>query len=209
MSERPSPARGWQTAWSATPRTAGLLITAAALLAGCSSAHPHLAAPHPYPTDASAVISSLGAVPIPSAGPAESTPSASTGHPALLAIGGPVNVTLPGGSTALVTALGPQQLTTTPIAAGSPPPQTTRAGITLRLTALKGTTTIAATDLSSRDQSGHALRLVPHGPATRTVPPGTTASITVDTTFTSGAAQITWRHHGTVLGVWTFNIELD
>ena len=116
---------------------------------------------------------------------------------------------LPHGTTALVTALGPQQLHTAPIRAGNGPPQTTSAAITLRLTALQGSTTIAATDLSSRDQTGHALRLVPQGAARKTVAPGTTASITVKTTFASGAAQITWRRHGVVLGVWTFNIELD
>lgn len=118
-------------------------------------------------------------------------------------------MTLDHGNTALVTALGPQQLNATTIRAGSPPPRTTLAAITLRLTATKGATTIAAGDLSSRDQSGHALLLSPQGATSKTIAPGTTASVTVKTTFTSGAAQITWRHHGVVLGVWTFNIELD
>ncbi len=118
-------------------------------------------------------------------------------------------MTLDHGNTALVTALGPQQLDTPSVRAGSPPPRTTAAAITLRLTAIRDATTIAAGDLSSRDQRGHALRLVPQGATTKTVAPGATASITVKSTFTSGAAQITWRHHGVVLGVWTFNIELD
>lgn len=190
------------TRFVARPALAAAAIIAAAALAGCSTQSAHS-------LSASEVIKSLGAVPIPSAGPAEFAPSAAAGHPAILAIGGPVRVALRGGSTALVTALGPQQLGAPTSRPGGGPPQTTRAVITLRVATTKGSTTLAAADLSTRDQTGHALTLTPDGPPSRTVAAGTTASINVVATFASGAAQLTWRYAGKVLAIWTFNIELD
>ena len=49
----------------------------------------------------------------------------------------------------------------------------------------------------------------------RTRPPaqiraaGGTASVAVRGTYHSGSAQVTWRHEGHVVALWTFTIELD
>ena len=150
-------------------------------------------------------------MPIPSAGPAESTPTASPGHPAVLAIGGPVQVNLPGGASGLVTALGPEQITPARSARRSAKgyPSSTRAVITLQVAMRRGSAVIATSELSSRDETGHAVRLSPDGPEQQRVSAAKSRTVKVVGTFASGAAQVTWRHAGHVLGVWTFNIELD
>lgn len=202
----------------AAQRSGGFAVLAAAVaiatLAGCS----HSAASPPPTTRqadpnaaASAVISSLGAVPIPSAAPAEPTPAASPGHPALLAIGGPVRMTLAGGTQALVTALGPEQATLGDGAArpATGPADSTKAIITLRVKTESGSGTVAASELSSRDETGKAITLTPVGPKMAPLSAGATSEVKVAGTFDSGAAQVTWRHAGQVMTVWTFNIELD
>jgi hypothetical protein len=62
----------------------------------------------PKPETASDVISSLGVVPIPSASTGALAPvTASVGHPQLVAMGAPVQVSLPGNVQALLTTSGP------------------------------------------------------------------------------------------------------
>jgi hypothetical protein len=157
------------------------------------------------------VIASQGAVPIPSAGPAVSIPTAVPGRPAVLAIGGPVRVTLPGGSTVLATALGPQQVVTAPArsSARRGPQNSTKATITLRLQAVRGDLTADAGQLSSRAETGKAVALTPRGATRVQARPGHPRTLTVGGTFPTGAAQVTWRSGHHVLAVWTFNIELD
>lgn len=179
-------------------------MAATVLMAACATNPPR-------EPSASDVVRSLGAVPIPSAGPAESTPSATPGDPALLAIGGPVQVTLADGSQGLVTALGPEQVATAPPSGTSATgyPKSTRAVITLRVAMTTGAASIRTSDLSSRNESGAAIHLTPVGPATAHAGPTGAVTLRVAATFSSGAAQVTWRHNGAVIAVWTFNIELD
>lgn len=159
--------------------------------------------------DPVAVVSSLGAVPVPSAVPAESTPSARPGHPALLAMGGPVDLSLPDGTRALVTALGPEQQVQMPAGTTVPLPTNTPATVTLRLVVSRGSLTATAGELSSRDETGAQIRLTPMGPASVRAVPGHPAEVRVSGVYSSGSAQLTWRHDGHVLAVWTFTIELD
>lgn len=120
-------------------------------------------------------------------------------------------MTLAGGAHALVTALGPEQVTLgdgarKPVAG---PAASTKAIITLTLNTATGPGTVAASELSSRDEAGKAITLTPVGPKTATLSAGATSEVTVAGTFDSGAAQVTWRHAGQLMAVWTFNIELD
>ncbi len=162
----------------------------------------------PSDDDASAVVSSLGAVPIPTAPAADPTPTASVGHPQLLAIGAPVNVTLPGGVTAVVTALGPDQLITDPPASGKPP-QSTIGIISITAVVSRGSVTFHDADFSSRDETGEPISLTAHGPATVTATAGHPATMRIQGRFSSGAAQVTWTSGKAVLALWDFNIELD
>jgi hypothetical protein len=82
---------------------------AGALLAGCTSERAP-AAPDPDPSQ---VVASLGAVPIPPTGSTLPTPTEAVGHPAVLSMGEPVLLHLPG-TEALVTALGPDQVVSRP-----------------------------------------------------------------------------------------------
>jgi len=157
---------------------------------------------------AAAVISSLGAVPIPSAPAADPTPTASPAHPQLLAIGAPLTAALPGGTTALVVASGPDQLGTAQ-ATASAPPQSTLGIITITAHVSRGSLTLHAADFTSRDQTGRPVPLSPHGVSMVTAAAGKSATLKVQGRFTSGAAQITWTHQKSVLTVWDFNIELD
>jgi hypothetical protein len=159
------------------------------------------------------VVATLGAVPIPTAGPAESTPSASAGHPAVLAMGGPVRVLLPGGTDLLATALGPLQA-----ASGAPTSgphgvvgaaTSTAATISLRLNASRGSVRVAADELSSRDDTGRLVPLKVVGATSAVAAPGAPAQLTLAGRYHSGSGQVTWRHAGHVLAVWTFTIELD
>jgi hypothetical protein len=184
-----------------------LAVAAVAIagVAGCSDP------PAPHDPSPAQVVASLGAVPIPSAGPAVTTPTAVPGRPAVLAIGGPVRVTLPGGSTVLATALGPRQVHTAPARSATRrrPPDSTKATITLRLQAVRGDLIADAGQLSSRDETGKAVALTPRGATRVHARPGLAQTLTVGGTFPTGAAQVTWRSGSHVLAVWTFNIELD
>lgn len=175
--------------------------------------------PRPQPTSsvaplpdsdggAAAVISSLGAVPIPTAPAADPTPTATSGHPQLLAIGAPVTAKLPGGVDALVTALGPDQLSTAPLSGGRPP-QSTIGVITITAHATRGTITLRAADFSSRDETGQPIALTARGAPIATATPGHTATVQIKGRFSSGAAQITWTYQRSVISLWDFNIELD
>ena len=179
------------------PATAASTIPVAAAAA---AADPNAAA--------SAVISSLGAVPIPTAPAADSTPTATPGHPQLLAIGAPVAAQLPGGVTAVVTALGPDQINVAP-ATGGKPSETTIGVITITALVTHGSLTLSAAQFISRDQTGHLITLTPRGPGSTTAAQGHTVTLDVQGRFASGAAQITWAPQRSVLALWDFNIELD
>ena len=189
-----------------TARRLLVLAVAAVAVAGCSDP------PAPHDPSPAQVVASLGAVPIPSAGPAVTTPTAAPGRPAVLAIGGPVRVTLPGGSTVLATALGPKQVVTAPPRSSARrrrPPDATKATIALRLQAVRGDLTADAGQLSSRDETGKAIALTPRGATRVLASPGHPQTLRVGGTFPTGAAQVTWRSGRHVLAIWTFNIELD
>jgi len=157
---------------------------------------------------ASAVIASLGAMPIPSAAATDPTPTAQPGHPQLLAMGAPVTAHLADGTTALVTALGPDQVSTAP-ASGGKPPQSTIGVITITAKVTHGSITLTAADFSSRDQTGRPIVLTAKGAASAIGTTGKTAAIAIQGRFTSGAVQVTWINQKSVLALWDFNIELD
>ncbi len=178
-------------------------VAGALLVAGCTSDPAPAAAPDPDPSQ---VVASLGAVPIPPTGSTLPTPTAVVGHPAVLAMGEPVLLHLPG-TEALVTALGPDQVLSGPQRGQDP---TTPAVITLRVTVRGGRPLAIGTDeLSSRDETGEAIALKPASADRSTAKAGGTASVAVRGTYHSGSAQVTWRHDGHVLALWTFTIELD
>ena len=189
---------------------AAALVAAATTLLGACSSLP--APPHPQQNpdpDPSAVVRSLGAVPIPlpPARPRQAT--AAVGRPAVLAMGEPVLVSW-GAGTAVVTALGPEQLAAAGTSTRAAAPRSTQAVITLRVASTRGNLAVTDEELSSRDQTGRAIRLSPTGPrSARARAGGPAATVRVSGTFADGAAQVTWRHRGHVLAVWTFTIELD
>ncbi|OJY38453.1 hypothetical protein [Pseudonocardia sp. 73-21] len=158
------------------------------------------------PQDAASVVARLGAVPVPTAPPVAPVERADAGHPQVLAIGEPLDATVVGGA-ARVTMLGPD---ITPAASTSGPPESGSAVFTVLVSAGSGSVAIAATDLSGRDDHGRDLVLAPVGPATVASAPGTApATLRVAAEVHAGAAQITWRHAGKALALWTFNVELD
>lgn len=202
MRTPPSGARVRRTALTATlSAVVGLVITAGMTLAGCSTSTPASSAGS---ADASSVVQSLGKVPIPSGPATEPTPTASPGHPQLLAIGAPVRVTVPG-VAAVVAALGPD----VNLPAGTPTAKSATGTITVTATVTTGTLALRATDFTSRDETGRAVPLAASGPATATATPGKPGSVRMTGTFQAGAAQVTWRFNGTVLAIWDFNVELD
>lgn len=210
--------RGTRTGPRAQRVSSALFLLTLALLAGActsrSSTSPSSTPPVVRSSDAdpnaaaSAVIASLGAVPIPSAPATDPTPTAQPGHPQLLAIGAPVTAHLAGGATALVTALGPDQLSTA-AAGGGKPPKSTIGVVTITAKVTHGSITLAAADFSSRDQTGRPIVLTAKGTGSATATQQKTATIAIQGRFTSGAAQITWNNQKSVLAVWDFNIELD
>lgn len=171
------------------------------VLAGCSGQ------PQPSkPETASDVISSLGAVPIPSASQGTPAPvTASVGHPQLVAMGAPVQVTLPGNVQALVTTSGPAS----DASSGANPKAPVVGTITVTVTPSAGTVRLTAGDLTCRDQTGAAVPLTPKGPATVSASPGHPATLTVTGSFQSGDAQINWQQAGHVIAIWDFTIEND
>ena len=199
---RPSGARAGLRSGRPPLVAAAAAVAGALLLAGCTS-DPAPPAPDPDPSQ---VVASLGAVPIPPTGPTLPTPTAAVGHPAVLAMGEPVLLHLPG-TEALVTALGPDQVRSGPQPGRDP---ATPAVITLRVQVRGGRALSISTDeLFSRDETGAAIALTPAGASRSTARTGGTASVAVRGTYHSGSAQVTWRHDGHVLALWTFTIELD
>ena len=180
-------------------------VVAAALttvvLAACSSE------PQTKPETASDVISSLGAVPIPSASAGTPAPvTASIGHPQLVAMGAPVEVSLPGNVQALVTTSGPAS---DPPQDGAKPNGAVKGTITVTAKPSAGTVHLAAADLTCRDQSGATVALTPVGPAAATASPGQPATLSLSGTFKAGDAQINWQQDGHVLAIWDFTVEND
>lgn len=193
----------------------GSLVSSAALvvalltvgfLAGCTSG-PASPPAHQNVESASAVVSQLGAVPIPSVSQDTPTPvTASPGHPQLLAMGAPVQVILPSGAQALITTTGP----TEDIPPGGVNPNTPVPGvITVSATATVGAVTLAVADLASRDEHGKAITLTPIGPASVSATPGRPATLRLSGTFHDGDAQLNWQQDGHVLAIWDFTIEID
>jgi hypothetical protein len=174
----------------------GALLTATVLVAGCT--------PAPQSQSAADVVSSLGAVPIPTVSAGVPAPvNASIGHPQLLAMGAPVAVSLPGGMQALITTSGPTE-------DGQLSPKAPVHGvITVTVTPSAGSVRLSAVDLASRDESGTAVALTPVGPATVTATPGHPATLKVGGTFQQGGAQLNWQQDGHVLAIWDFTIETD
>jgi hypothetical protein len=92
----------------------------------------------------------------------------------------------------------------------SGPPEGGTAAFTVRVAATSGSVTIAATDLSGRDDCGRDLVLVPLGPAAITSAVAKApVTLRVQAAIHAGAAQITWRHAGAPVALWAFNAELD
>ncbi len=180
---------------------AGLAVCLGVGLAGCAQPAPQ------SELSASDVVASLGAVPIPPDPSDAATPRASIGHPQLLAMGAPVLVTLPDGTDATVTARGPIELT--PYTGGPKDPTSTPGIVTLEVTVRSGSLGVAAGDLTSRDQTGKEVTLVPQGAPSVAATSGQSTQLHVEGTYGSGSAQVTWRHNGSVLVVWDFTIELD
>jgi hypothetical protein len=177
----------------------GLLLLALAT-AGCAGHAGTIptGAGHDPATD---TINQLGSVPIPPApGPPTPVPVAA-GHPALLPIGAPVTATLPDGSTATVTALGPQLQPHIKL-----PLQRAPATITIKATHVTGHVPLLVSDFSVRDDHDRAINLTDQ--PTPDAPRGT-GTLCLTGEFYSGSAQITWRHHATVLALWDFTTELD
>jgi hypothetical protein len=176
------------------------MLTAMALLTGCTNTPP--------PADSAAeVVSSLGAVPIPSAPPGIPAPvNASVGHPQLLAMGAPVRVSLAGDVDAVVTTSGPAS---DPPPGGVTPNSTVTGVITVTVTPTRGSVRLAASDLASKDQTGASVTLTPQGPATVTATPGHPATVRITGTFQQGGAQINWGQDGHVLAIWDFTVEND
>ena len=176
------------------PVLAGLL---ALLVTGCSAVGPEPA----HPADAASTITRLGAVPIPTASGPPGPMPATLGHPQLLPIGGAVLAQLPEG-TATVTALGPD----VDLPPGARlPVEDAEATITVRAQDAVGSVVPRPEEFTARDDHGRdvALTGVP-GPAG----PGT-STLRLTGHFDAGSAQVTWRHDGSVVGVWAFVIELD
>lgn len=159
----------------------------------------------------SAAVRSLGAVPIPPRTVPQPTPKAAAGHPALSAAGGPIAVSFGDEGSALVTVLGPEPASTVARGSvrGAAPGKRTRAYLTLVVRQVKGRATIRADELTSRDETGRPVRLTAEGAKVITTHTGSMSKLRVEGTYDSGAAQVTWRHQGQVLAVWTFTVELD
>jgi len=152
------------------------------------------------------VVEQLGVMPIPTA-QTLSPPATAPGHPQIAAIGTIFTVTLPGTGNGMVTALGPQ--------IDQPPPATqlpieqAHATITVRATATSGSIPLRATDFTVRDDRDEDIRIEPVGPSTLSAKPSRPQELALQGTFHSGAAQMTWRYHNTVVAIWDFNVELD
>jgi hypothetical protein len=152
---------------------------------------------------AAQTIKSLGAVPIPKAQSSAPQP-ASPGHLALVVMGDPVQVTLPGVVTTL-TALGPDF--NLPPLTGAPPAQASGT-MTVQIRADQGSVTLQASDFRAYDQN---QKLVPLAASTQslTVAAGQTASLSFSGTFVAGNAQLTWVTQGQPVAIWDFVADYD
>jgi hypothetical protein len=195
---------GRRTSWSRA--RLAVLTSSVLLLALATACTSSPAAPSPD-TQASAVVQSLGAVPIPSAAATDPTPTATPEAPQLLAMGAATLAALDPGTRATVTATGPDQVVA--FAPGGAPAAPAPATITLTAATTTGTVQLDAADLLCRDDRGDVIALTPVGPATTDVPAGTTGAVRATGLFRSGAAQVTWRPHGHTTALWDFTIELD
>jgi hypothetical protein len=74
---------------------------------------------------------------------------------------------------------------------------------------LTGTVRVTTADLSSRDETGHAVRLRPRGVAAVTASPHHPGTLRVVGRYGSGAAQVTYRHRHDLVAIWDLDIELD
>ncbi len=206
-SATPAPGAGGPAISGSTPMS-GPTMSGTAPTGVSTGAPPAAAAP--AEPDPSAVVSSLGAVPVPPTTVPEPTARAAAGHPALSAVGGQIAVSLGAEGQALVTVLGPeQQGAASPATTGKHREKRTRAVLSLQVAQRRGTATIDADELTSRDETGQPITLRSRGPRRITTRAGQTSTLRVVGVFTSGSAQVTWRRHGHVLAVWTFTVELD
>lgn len=177
-----------------------VLLLAGAAMAGCT-------APQVMSESASDVVSRLGKVPIPNVSTGKPVPvSADVGHPQLLVIGAPVDVWLPDGVHALITATGPTEES---LASETGPERSIHGVITVVVTVSAGTMQLIAGDFASRGQNGDVVSLASSGPATASVAAGQSGSLSLFGTFHAGAAQINWRPNGHVIAMWDFNVEAD
>ena len=118
-------------------------------------------------------------------------------------MGEPVRATLPGGVRATLTLLGPEQSTTRPGA------ESTDGTFTITVQPSAGALRLSAGDFSSRNETGRPVALRRDGPASVRASSGRPASLKVVGRYSSGAAQVTYRHAGHLVAIWDFNIELD
>jgi hypothetical protein len=186
-------------------RIAGLLLClmcpVVVLVTGCA-ADRH--APVRTGGDAASTVTRLGAVPIPTAAGSPGPLPASPGHPQLLPIGGAILARLPDG-TVTVTALGPDI---------NLPPDTqlpvedADATITVRAQDTVGNVVPRPAEFTARDDHGRDVPLAGVTATGQVVGPDT-ATLRLTGHFHAGSAQITWRHDGSVIGMWDFVIELD
>lgn len=156
--------------------------------------------------DVTSVVDRLGAVPIPTV-QAHSPLVAAPGYPQIAAIGTTFRVALPGITEGMLTALGPQ--IDSPPSGTRLPIEQAHATITIRATTTSGSIALHATDFTVRDDQGKNIRLEPVGPSAIRAEPSRPAQLTLQGTFRTSAAQITWRYHDTVVAIWAFDIELD
>lgn len=182
--------------------TVAVALLAATVTAGCTAGPVG-----PTPHSSGDVVSQLGRVPIPSV--SQDTPAplaASIGHPQLLAMGAPVEASLPGGVRALISTAGPTEDLPP---GGAKPGSKVHGQITVTVTPSAGTVRLAAADLACRDQTGALVALRPIGPAGVTASPGHPASLVLAGTFRDGDAQLNWRQDGRAIAIWDFTIEID
>jgi hypothetical protein len=187
-------------------RCAGLLAPAlsgllALLVSSCATQQQ--GPPHPA-GGVSSVIARLGAVPIPTAAGTPAPLPASAAHPQLLPIGDALLARLPEGSLT-ITALGPD----VDLPADTHLPiEDADATITIRAQDTIGTIITRPEEFTARDDHGRDIPLTDVTATGRNTWPGAT-TLPLTGHFHAGSAQITWRHDGSVIGVWAFVIELD
>ncbi|MEO7059341.1 MAG: hypothetical protein ABI083_06470 [Lapillicoccus sp.] len=155
------------------------------------------------------MVTSLGAVPIPTPNTTIPVPVASAHRLQLVSMGNPVRVVLGQGVEATVTASGPTQAVTTPQLMTQGSRARTPGTITVAVVAGAQDLLFRTADLVCRDDTGTVVPLTAVGSGTLTVRGGTSAQAVVSGVFRSGAAQLTWQPGGQPVVLWDFTIELD